>query len=92
MTAGPMSIALKAGVGLIGLPMLLKIVPGGRKFASSVAIGAGVAVALDILTAYVLPHIPGISDYETPGLLGYGNDYAPEDIGAAENMYGDTIY
>jgi hypothetical protein len=93
LTSGPTLLIVKAGVGLVALPMLLKMVPGGRKFASSVAVGAGVVIALDIFNAYIAPNIPGLHDYEAPGLMGYGGgDAPPEEIGAAENMYGDTIY
>jgi hypothetical protein len=103
LTAGPVLLAVKAGVGLIALPMLLKVLPGGRKFASSVAIGAGVAIAIDILNTYVLPNIPGISDYET-GMLsdyetgtltGYGDPTMNEGVSSANSnvgVYGGGIY
>lgn len=63
---------LKAGVGLIALPMLLKFVPGGKKFSGIVAAGAAVAVGLDLYNAYVTPALPAdFQDYET----GYIQDY-----------------
>jgi hypothetical protein len=103
LTTGPVLLAVKAGVGLIALPMLLKVLPGGRRFASSVAIGAGVAIALDILNTYVIPNIPGISDYETgmlsdyeTGMLsGYGDPTMNESATSAagsSGVYSGGIY
>ncbi len=106
MQTGPGYLAVKAGVGLIALPMLLKFIPGGRRFAVPVAVGAGVVIFLDIIRTYVAPmapQIPGLSDYEQGllsdyerGLLsGYGDPNAGEGILAAaggQSVYSGGIY
>jgi hypothetical protein len=85
--------ALKVGVGGLALPFILKKV-GQHQLARNVAIGAYVSVIVDLLHQYVTPHL-GLSDYTT-SMSDYtttmGDYGAPEEVGAAENMYGDTMY
>lgn len=104
--SGPAKLGIKAGVGLIVLPTLLKFIPGGRKFAGPVMIGAGVVIALDIWTAYIAPNVPFLSDYEMTGMGEYtdasagfqlGDAYSSsgpgeEGMGYRENIYADTMY
>lgn len=69
---GAGKIALKAGIGIIALPMLLKFVPGAKKFAGPVAIGAGVAVFLDIWDQYIKTNLPSyLQDYQYGALNSY---------------------
>ena len=106
MQTGPAYLALKAGVGLIALPMALKFIPGGRRFAVPVAVGAGVVILLDLVRTYVAPmapQIPGLSDYETGvlsdyerGLLsGYGDPTQAEGIAISpggQSVYAGGVY
>lgn len=80
---GPVKLAAKAAVGLVALPMLLKFIPGGKKFAAQVAMGAGVAVALDIYEQYVKANVPAyLQDYHYGSLNAYEqgslNGWAPQ--------------
>jgi hypothetical protein len=92
---------LKIAVGAFALPMVLKLVkqPG---LARNVAIGAWVAVAVDALHEYVVPAL-GLGEYSSGevGIYGRGDLSGDQgefdmqnadEIGAAENMYGDTMY
>lgn len=100
---GPMKLAVKAGVGLVVLPLVVKFIPGGRRFVGPVAVGAAVAIVLDLFTAYLAPAI-GLSDYEmtgigeyeaSPGGAALGDAYASlpgNELGYGENMYADTMY
>ena len=85
--------ASKILVGGVLLPIVLKKVGQGN-LARNVAIGAWVSVIADVLNTYVVPHLR-LGDYTT-SMGDYTNsmgDYgAPEEVGAAENMYGDTMY
>jgi len=103
LKTGPVVLGVKAAVGLLVLPMLLGFIPGGRKFANSVRLGAGVVIALDIWNVYIAPNIPGLSDYETgilqdyeTGVLsGYGSLIESESIVSAptgSGVYGGSIY
>jgi hypothetical protein len=70
--AGPAKMALKAGIGLVALPMILKFIPGGRKFAGSVAAGAGVAIMFDIYDQFIKASLPAeLQDYGYGSLNGY---------------------
>jgi len=106
LKTGPGYLAVKAGVGLIALPMALRFIPGGRRFAGPVAVGAGVVILLDIVKTYLAPlapQIPGLADYETgalsdyqTGLLsGYGDAATNESIVAAATgagVYSGGVY
>ncbi len=93
LTSGPGLALLKIGVGGLVLPLVLKKV-GQKDLARNVAIGAWVSVIADVLNTYVVPHL-GLGDYTT-SMADYttsiGDYGAPEEVGAAENMYGDTMY
>jgi hypothetical protein len=95
LTGGLGKSALKIGVGAIALPFILKKV-GQHSLAKNVAIGAWVAVAVDLLHEYVTPAL-GLSEYSSDLSLyssaGDLSDYPNEsEVGSAENMYGDTMY
>jgi len=92
---GPIKIAAKAAIGIIALPMILKFVPGGNKFANAVRIGAGVAVALDIFEQYVKPNLPAtFQDYEYGALNDYQtgqlNGWMPQD--GVSGVYDGGVY
>lgn len=88
---------------LVGIGGKLAVTVGGsfvlRKFvrqpglANAWALGGGIAIALDLITAYVLPALkmaPAAAATTTSGYeIGNG---AAEEIGAGENMYADTMY
>jgi len=62
--------AVKAGIALIGLPMLLKFIPGGKKFIGAVMLGGGAIVAQDLLAQFATPALPAeLHDGDT--LKGY---------------------
>lgn len=95
---GPAKLALKAGVGLVALPMLLKFVPGGKKFAAQVALGAGIVIALDIFDQYIKESVPAyLQDYEYGSLNDYQygalNGWAPQDgMSGGAGVYDDGVY
>lgn len=97
---GPAKIAMKAAVGVIAVPMLLKFIPGGKKFAGSVALGAGIAVAFDIYDQWIKAALPAyLQDYEYGSLNAYRNGvlegWAPQDggmSGDAGGVYDGGVY
>lgn len=96
---GPSKIALKAGVGLIALPMVLGFVPGGKKFAAHVRLGAGIAIAFDIYEQYVKGALPAyLQDYQYGSLNDYQygalNGWAPQAAmsGAGDSTYDGGVY
>lgn len=94
LKSGTGRLATKALVAGVAAPMVLKMLKQGG-LARNVAIGAWVAILGDVLNTYVAPHLglagyeAGISGYELPAGI---NDLNPDEVGAAENMYGDTMY
>jgi hypothetical protein len=65
-------IGVKALVGIVGVPMLLKFIPGGRRFAGPAAIGGGIAVAVDLFETYLAKMVPiPMADYEQQVLTDY---------------------
>ncbi len=101
---GPMKIGLKAAVGLIVLPMVMGFIPGGKKFANSVRLGAGIAVALDIYDQFVKPSLPSylqdyswgqLNDYQVGQLNGWApqsgmSGWAPQS--GMSGLYDDGVY
>lgn len=83
--------ALKLGVGAFALPFVVGNLLKQRTLARNIQIGAWVSVIVDALHTYVTPHL-GLSDYTMSDYTSTMGDGAPEEIGAAENMYGDTMY
>ena len=79
-------IGAKAVVGLVAIPMVLKMV-GMKRFAGAAAIGGGIAVAVDIFDTYIAPRI-GMSDYEQ----GYITAYEPGQITGTGDMAVDGAY
>lgn len=91
---------------LLGVGSKLVVTIGGsfvlRKFvrqpglANAWALGGGIAIALDLITAYVLPalhlsdYLPGnVSGYEQ---IGASSSYPDVEVSGTDNVYGDTIY
>jgi hypothetical protein len=75
-TAPLVRIGIKAVVGLVGLPMLARTLRM-KGVAGPIAIGAGIAVAVDIFETYLAKAIPiPMSDYEQ----GYITAYEPGTI------------
>jgi hypothetical protein len=73
LQTGVGKMALKFGVGVVGLPMLLRMTPL-RGFASKVALGAWAAIILDAYAEWVAPMVQsslGFSGYEVGQLSGY---------------------
>lgn len=66
-------IGLKAAA-TIGGAMLLRRTPL-RGFANAWAVGGGISTAVDLLSTFVLPMIPGLSAYESGVLTGTIADY-----------------
>jgi len=65
---------LKAAIGLVALPMLIRFVPGGAKFAGQVRMGAGIAIAFDLYDQYVKAKLPiYLQDYQYGAL----SEWAP---------------
>jgi hypothetical protein len=86
--------AVKAAVGLFALPMVLKFVPGGKKFIRPVMVGAGVAVALDIWNAYLAAPVMkslGLADYHQGSLADYQTGQLAGDMSVGEQLQG-TVY
>jgi hypothetical protein len=94
-TAPLVRIGLKAAVGIIGLPMLARTLKM-RGVAGPLAIGAGIAVAVDLFETYLAKAIPiPMSDYEQ----GYITAYEPGTITdvpgmemAADGAYGGGAF
>lgn len=95
---GIAKIALKAGIGIVALPLLLKMVPGGKKFAGSVAIGAGIAVALDLWNQFGAGMLPAeLHDYEVGTLSAYRpgqlDGWAPQGgMSGGPGVYDEQVY
>jgi len=71
-TAPLVRIGVKALVGIVGIPMLLRFIPGARKFAGPAAIGGGIAVAVDLFETYLAKMVPiPMADYEQQVLTDY---------------------
>jgi hypothetical protein len=99
--------AAKAIIGGVVIPGALKLIFKGKGgmlggLARNVAIGAWVSVAVDLIHEYVTPAL-GLSEYSAGevGIYGRGDlsgdqgEFAmqnADEVGAAENMYGDTMY
>jgi hypothetical protein len=62
LKSGPGRMALKAGVAL-GLPMALRPMLGSR-VSNLLLIGGGVGLIIDAARTWVLPNVPGLSDYD----------------------------
>lgn len=62
LKTGPARIGLKAAVG-IGTPMLLRRFIGPR-VANLLMLGAGVGLIVDVYRTFVVPNVPGLSDYD----------------------------
>lgn len=94
LTSGLGLVALKIGVGAVALPFILKMAKQ-HKLATNVAIGAWVSVVADVISTYITPklglgeYVSSMSEYSA-AVSGAGDD--PDGFGAAENMYGDTMY
>jgi hypothetical protein len=95
MTADPntgpwIRMALKAAVGLVGLPMIAKALRL-RGVAGPIAIGAGIAVAQDLFDTFVKPSLP-IADYQEQVI----SDYVPQTISGGGaytgGAYGTSAY
>lgn len=101
LSSGPGRIALKAAIGVIALPMLLKAVRQPA-LARNVQVGGWVSVLLDVYTQYLAPTLDkaiGVSDYELTGmgayevpqgLMGPGEVEVLE--GIEENIYASPMY
>jgi len=78
--------AAKVGIGLIALPMLLRFVPGGSKFAGPVMLGAGAVVALDLLEQFMTPSLPAeLHGYSM--MSGYAQDGQAQLTGPADGGF-----
>jgi hypothetical protein len=66
-------LAAKAAVGLVVVPMLAKAIFPRKGLAGPLALGAGIAIAVDLFKQYIAPSIPGFSmgDYETQTISAY---------------------
>ena len=83
-TAPWIRMGIKALVGLVGLPMLARMLRM-RGLAGPLAIGGGIAVAQDLFDTFVKPAFP-IADYETQTI----EAYETQEIG--QGAYGATPY
>ena len=87
---GPLvRIGAKALVGIVGIPMLLKMTPFTRKYATAAAIGGGIAAAVDLFETYLAKAIPlPMSDYEQRVLT----DYEMQQLTGTATAYGGEAY
>jgi hypothetical protein len=99
LASGPTNYAVRAGLGIIVIPALLKMTPL-KRFAASVALGSAVILAWDAYQAYVKPslHAAGLGVY-TPGdqALGvYGGGIEGQGVSGLgfgeDSMYNDSMY
>lgn len=89
---------LKTGVGALFLKGVLVIVAGaiakpllGTRAAAGIVVGGGIAVGVDAVRAYVLPHIPGLHDtdeLESPATLAGYRNTAGAAVGASGRTWG----
>lgn len=94
-TAPLVRIGAKAVVGLVGLPMLARVLKL-KGVAGPLAIGAGIAVAVDLFETYVARFLPlPMSDYEDAQLGAYEEgqlgDISDEE-GIVPDAYGGGAY
>ena len=101
LQSGPGKVALKVGVGVIAVPMILKALKQGG-LAKTVALGAWASIVIDLYNTYLAPMLQsslGFSDYETGSLSAYeggtlssypiGSMVAP---GSGVNIYDGGVY
>jgi hypothetical protein len=82
-------IGAKAAVGLVLLPMVAKMVFPRKGLAGPMALGAGIAIAVDLFKSYLAPAM-GITleDYETQTISAYETAQLTGDADA----YGNSAY
>lgn len=90
-------IALKAGLGFAA-PMVLKFVPGAKKFAGPLAVGIGLSIAWDLYQMYLVPSLPAsLKDYQYGSLDGWAPqagvaDYQYGSLNGSGSAYGEGAY
>lgn len=87
-TAPLVRIGLKALIGVVGLPMLARTLRM-RGVAGPLAIGAGIATAVDLFETYLAKSIPiPMADYEQ----GYISAYEPGQLTGADDFSSESAY
>jgi hypothetical protein len=93
-TAPLVRIGAKAVVGLVALPLLAKTFRL-RGVAGPLALGAGIAIAVDLFETYLARFIPiPLADYEQGQLQAYEEGVLgdAEDAGDGSSVYGSNVY
>lgn len=102
---GPTADLVNAGIGIVGIPMLVRMTPF-KRFAGTIAAGAAAIVLWNAYQTYVKPHIPlkGLGIYDNDSVAGLGT-YGPAALTPAnygggvaglgwgqDSMYSDSMY
>ena len=94
LQSGAANLAIKAGVGLIVLPMLAKSLPMTRGLAKPIALGAGALLVYELFQLYLAPHVAAATAVAAPATRGYGTrqisgygSALPEANGQLAGMY-----
>jgi hypothetical protein len=99
LQSGPTGLAVRGAVGIVALPMLLKMTPL-RRFAPAVAAGAAFVILWDAYQQYIKPSLPlhGFGVYTPEDLGVYGGGQLAENATVAgfgfgqDSMYSDSMY